>query len=315
MKSGFPRRRFLTGSAFTVAGVAVSNAIWLEAGRPLADSQTSTNDRVRFGMIGVGEIANEYSRGSIIGDDEVALLHAPAEFGYRTFSEPLVNIRATVKAARLAGVISLTSAESLLTAARSVFYAERTWPRVLSSANLAADELDAFDNWLPAGRVDQKRCDAIAMLERMRADTTNEPPRPAANIFAPTVLWREFVRQETPLPAVLDEYLLHEPVSTAVRDAIGRARRGESVDWYGVLSAQPEWPERCRRARLKCNAATLTSGVPSGFDRDSLLTWFFTERLGWPDQLGDFLLARGWTEPDAVLRVAAREAAYLKAES
>ena len=53
MNSSFPRRRFLTGSAFTVAGVAASNAVWLEAGRP-ATNQASVNDRVRFGMIGVG---------------------------------------------------------------------------------------------------------------------------------------------------------------------------------------------------------------------------------------------------------------------
>jgi predicted dehydrogenase len=53
MNSSFPRRRFLTGSAFTVAGVAASNAVWLEAGRS-ATNQASVNDRVRFGMIGVG---------------------------------------------------------------------------------------------------------------------------------------------------------------------------------------------------------------------------------------------------------------------
>jgi hypothetical protein len=55
MNSSFPRRRFLTGSAFTVAGVAASNAVWLEAGRP-ATNQASANDRVRFGMIGGGPL-------------------------------------------------------------------------------------------------------------------------------------------------------------------------------------------------------------------------------------------------------------------
>src|SRR5690349_17202071 len=54
MNSSFPRRRFLTGSAFTAAGVAASNAVLLEAGLPSSASQASANDRVRFGMIGVG---------------------------------------------------------------------------------------------------------------------------------------------------------------------------------------------------------------------------------------------------------------------
>jgi hypothetical protein len=31
-------------------------------------------------------------------------------------------------------------------------------------------EIEAFRTWLPRGRVDQKRADAVALLERMRAD-------------------------------------------------------------------------------------------------------------------------------------------------
>lgn len=265
-----------------------------------------------YGMIGVGDVAEGYRRGILDGDDEVALLHAEVEHGYRSFSEPLVNIRATVNAARLAGVVSATTAESLLAAARSLFYPDRAWPRVLRSTDAPPDELDALAAWLPAGRIDQKRADALAMLGRIGADAAgaNGPPQPVAGAFAPTVLWHEFVRRETPLQAVLDEFLLEEPVSAHVGDAIARARRCEPVDWYGVLSAQPEWPERCRRARLKCSAATGRNGEPSGADADNLLAWFFTERLGWPNDLAGFLLARGWTDPRTVLRVAAREAAY-----
>jgi hypothetical protein len=262
-----------------------------------------------YGMIGVGDIADGYRRGILDGDDEVALLHAEAELGYRSFSEPLVNIRATVNAARLAGLVSATTAESLVATARSLFYPDRSWPRVLGSTDAPPDELDAVAAWLPAGRIDQKRADALAMLERISADADG-PPQPVAGAFAPTVLWQELVRRETPLQAVLDEFLLDEPVSAGVSDAIARARRGEPVDWYGVLSAQPEWPARCRRARLKGSAATGRTGEPSGADADNLLAWFFTERLGWPDDLAGFLLARGWTDPRTVLRVAAREAAY-----
>src|SRR3954462_9715848 len=39
-----------------------------------------------FGMQGVGEVYARYRAGEIDGDDEVALLHAPAEHGYRPLS-------------------------------------------------------------------------------------------------------------------------------------------------------------------------------------------------------------------------------------
>jgi hypothetical protein len=270
-----------------------------------------------FGMIGVGEIAERYLSGILSCDDEVALIHAPGEYGYQSLSEPLVNIRATLHAARLAGIIPANTAESLLAAARSLYYPDRTWPRVFSSTDAPHEELSALDAWLPAGRVDQKRADALAMLERMGVDraAANGPPQPVRGTFAPTVLWHEFVRRETPLGAVLDEFLLHEPLSAGVREAIRRAHRGEHVDWYRVLAAQPEWPNHCRRARLKCSTATARESEPSAADAETLFAWFFAERLGWPNNLADFLLTRGWSNPSAVLRVAAREANFLNART
>src|SRR4030095_14461617 len=47
-----------------------------------------------FGMIGVGAIFRAYRRGIINDDAEVAVLHGPAELGYPSVSEGLVNVRA-----------------------------------------------------------------------------------------------------------------------------------------------------------------------------------------------------------------------------
>ncbi|MFD0585035.1 TfuA-like protein [Dactylosporangium darangshiense] len=49
----------------------------------------------RFGMKGVGSVYADYRDGRLEADDEVTLLHSPAEEGYRALSEPLVGIRAT----------------------------------------------------------------------------------------------------------------------------------------------------------------------------------------------------------------------------
>src|SRR5579872_4115480 len=58
----------------------------------------------RFGMIGHGTVFAWYRDGVITGDDEVALQHAPEDLGYRALSEPLVNMRSTLHAARSEGV-------------------------------------------------------------------------------------------------------------------------------------------------------------------------------------------------------------------
>src|SRR4051812_38972153 len=59
----------------------------------------------RYGMIGVGEVYRMYASGELTDDDEVALTHGTAEQHYRPVSDPLVNIRATLKLAIATGMI------------------------------------------------------------------------------------------------------------------------------------------------------------------------------------------------------------------
>lgn len=61
-----------------------------------------------FGMIGVGRIFEEYRDGILQDDDEVAVLHSPAELGFQPLSEPMVSIRATVAEAQTAGICRRT---------------------------------------------------------------------------------------------------------------------------------------------------------------------------------------------------------------
>ncbi|MDP5217179.1 TfuA-like protein [Ruegeria sp. 2205SS24-7] len=121
-----------------------------------------------FGMIGVGRIFEDYYAGVLEDDDEVAVLHSPAELGFQPLSEPMVSIRATVARALECGVLSPGSAEAILRAGKALHYRDRDWPSLLSM--LAQDhDLDAFSNWLPEGKVDAKREDACDMLRQMAA--------------------------------------------------------------------------------------------------------------------------------------------------
>ena len=121
-----------------------------------------------LGMVGIGKIYRMYKSGELESDDEVALVFDP-ESGL-ALSEPLINIRCTLKRAQDTCVISPTVHGALLSSARSLFYPKRTYPAIVSAAGNAIDEKtrDRFLNWVISGACDQKREDAVAALEYIR---------------------------------------------------------------------------------------------------------------------------------------------------
>ena len=121
-----------------------------------------------LGMVGIGKIYRMYRSGELESDDEVALVFDP-ESGL-ALSEPLINIRCTLKRALDTRVIGPAAHDALLLSARSLFYPKRTYQAIASAAGNALDEKtrDCFLNWVISGACDQKREDAIAALEYIR---------------------------------------------------------------------------------------------------------------------------------------------------
>lgn len=128
-----------------------------------------------LGMVGIGEVYRMYKSGELISDDEVALVFDP-ESGL-SLSEPLVNIRFTLRLAETEGIISGKEHEALLAAARSVFYPQRTYPKIVSAAgtSLAAGAGKRFLAWVPEHAVDRKRLDAVEALEYIRERSEENP--------------------------------------------------------------------------------------------------------------------------------------------
>lgn len=126
----------------------------------------------RFGMIGVGKTFESFESGELECDDEVALVHGPAEVNYQPLSEPLVNIRSTMSSAVESGVIEEDFAASLVGRAKATFYPERSFHRLLGGLDHQTDRTGAerLASWLPSGRRDQKHIDAMACLDRATAD-------------------------------------------------------------------------------------------------------------------------------------------------
>jgi hypothetical protein len=199
-----------------------------------------------FGMEGVGAIFQAYRNGILKDDDEVAVAHTTAESGYRCSSEAMVNIRRTLAAAESAGVISRGTHLELAHFAKQLFYPERTYPGLLDLARdeLPSSEIEALRAWLPQGRADQKREDALALLgvmrERLAGGLSLKPVRFS---FEYTAYWDRMQRATGASPsgpndelALLPELLLEELRIAA--DVFQRARAGAMLRFFELESAR-----------------------------------------------------------------------------
>ncbi len=178
----------------------------------------------KFGMIGVGRVFQDYLSGAIEDDDEVAVLHSPAELGFQPLSEPMVSVRATVAKALMAGVLTEDNATNLLGRAKSLNYRDRIWDRILDTG---VEGLAPFRQWLPQEKVDIKADDAREMLLLMARDAQQGDravTKPAR--VERTLAWRELCARVESEPAekatqdqaVLDELRLNPSQYTLLRD-------------------------------------------------------------------------------------------------
>lgn len=147
-----------------------------------------------FGMCGIGRIFEAFRDGLIEDDDEVALVHGPAEADFVPLSEPMVNIRATLERAEGEGILSRRTRLALEAFAKALHFPRRSWSALLDPAaahGVAEAEIAALRAWLPKGAVDQKRIDAIAMLRAMKEASATSAPAGTGFHFEQTFYWDE----------------------------------------------------------------------------------------------------------------------------
>ncbi len=146
-----------------------------------------------FGMIGVGAIYEAYRDGVLEDDDEVALQHGPAEMGYAPLSQPMVNVRATVAEAVRADVLRAEEGDAVIAAAKVIFFKQRTWDTVfdaVAASSGAGAGLTALRDWIRQHGVDQKKRDALTLLEHLKNPVTGEA---IAFDFEHTEMWQQGV--------------------------------------------------------------------------------------------------------------------------
>ena len=152
----------------------------------------------RFGMTGIGAIYEAFRNGRYTDDDEVAVLHAPKALAFRPLSVAMADIRATIAAARRAEAVSPGTAALVLHIAKTTFFKERDWDLILGHPELARmkREISRLRRWLAGNMVEQKREDALLLLQALRLFE----PRPDAPFcpnfeFQSTVFWRALRRR------------------------------------------------------------------------------------------------------------------------
>jgi hypothetical protein len=132
------------------------------------------------GMVGVGLIYHWYRSSALAGDDEVAQVLGPAELGFQPLSEALIEMRLTFRRAQRAGIISADLRRELEACAKGLFYRDRSFERVFALARGAASSewqqcLDRLAAWLPDNRVQQKRRDALSLMQILAAGQWRRP--------------------------------------------------------------------------------------------------------------------------------------------
>jgi hypothetical protein len=139
-----------------------------------------------FGMIGIGKIFEDYDSGLRWDDADVALLYGPAELNYPPISLPMVNVDATLQQASDLGLISPDQQKAISSAAREVFFKDRTWKQIAQAADL---DRTIMDEIVKNAYIDQKRADALALLKEIQ-ETDKCTQKEPNWTFNATPIWR-----------------------------------------------------------------------------------------------------------------------------
>ncbi|MBB3593127.1 hypothetical protein FHX08_003530 [Rhizobium sp. BK529] len=145
-----------------------------------------------FGMIGVGRIFNDYASGTIVDDSDVALLHEPRELGGRALTVPMVNVRSTLDEMERLQLLDRAFRRALEQTAANLFFKKRSWALIVEAcAAISESQKQYWLGMLKTHAIDQKRTDALALLEAVDGADNQRVPKNRHWEFRKTALWTE----------------------------------------------------------------------------------------------------------------------------
>ncbi len=115
-----------------------------------------------FGMKGIGYVYEQYSKGILESDDDVAVTINPNSF--EQLSEPLVNINYNFNMAFKQGIINESELNKLCKTAKSIFYPKRSYDMILSKTNIPKEVKKQLKLFIDTYAINIKQRDALDML-------------------------------------------------------------------------------------------------------------------------------------------------------
>ena len=132
-----------------------------------------------MGTVGVGEIFELYQSWEVNDDDEVALIHGPAEEGYLPLSLPIINVRFTLRKAIEEERLSEKVAAQFLEIIKSIHYSEVDVERICLEAKargVEEEKIQQISSLFTDHYVDQKKEDARLLLQKVKSLTSKDLP-------------------------------------------------------------------------------------------------------------------------------------------
>jgi hypothetical protein len=148
-----------------------------------------------FGMNGAGFIYRWFRATPFADDDEVAVAMMPTELGSHALSEALINIRLTLRRAQREKLIDADTRRSIVEMARSTHFVDCTYTLLFEKARrtLSSRQAHLMDDlipWTEKNAIDQKRSDAVALLQRLASIDGSEQKLDRARVpFQVTEAW------------------------------------------------------------------------------------------------------------------------------
>ena len=146
------------------------------------------------GMLGHGKIYEAYASGEITDDDEVAVVHGPAETSYIPLTDAMVDIRDAIGQAKAVGVLTPAAAEAVIACAKAQHFKVRNLNKVVrnvlqqSHSSFQLNEILVWFANRPAGAKARDARDLLANLSFISVKARSlacDAPR-----FIPTVYLR-----------------------------------------------------------------------------------------------------------------------------
>jgi len=278
---------------------SVDQGVWTLGASSMGALRASETHR--FGVIGIGSVFEAYASGMFEDDDEVALTHADASAGYRSLSDAMVTIRATLEAAHGAGLITREECDRLTAMQKARYFPDRRLSAVHDDAlsvGIDAERAALLRVAMRESVVDPKRADALALLHAM-SDLPDHPvpvqSRPQvfmSSTFQAALARDSVVETDEGLPITFD-----------------RIRRFAAI-------AEDDYADVMREARRThvLRVMSMTMGGPVSEDELDTAREALAERLGVPIEEVESTLASMDLDDLGVLTAVRTEAHVLRME-